>query len=315
MAKKKLPQIVKQIQKFPLREINYAYQKSISFSQFSTYMACPRKWQLQYKEGHYSESSINMTFGTALHETIQHYLTNIYEDSIAAADRVDLEEHFEESFRKAYLKDYKTNKKVHFSNPSEMNEFFEDGLEIIRFLKKKKGGYFSKRGWYLIGCEVPILLTPHPEYLNVLYKGYLDVVLYHEPTNIFEIIDIKTSTRGWSDKEKKDEIKQLQLILYKKFFAQQFNVPVDTINVKFFIVKRKIWENSDYPMSRIQEYAPASGKVKLNKATNYINDFIKEIFNQDGTHITKKYEATPSANSCRFCIFKDKKELCDKGVS
>jgi hypothetical protein len=315
LAKKKIPQIVKQIRKSPKRDIDYTFQKSISFSQFSTFQSCPRKWQLQYREGNYSDSSINMTFGTGLHETIQHYLTTMYDESIAAADRIDLEEHFEESFRKAYLKDYKSNKNVHFSNPEEMNEFFQDGIEIIRYLKKKKGSYFSKRGWHLIGCEVPILITPNPQYPNVLYKGYLDVVLYHEPTQTFEIIDIKTSTSSWNDKQKKDEIKQFQLILYKKFFAQQFNIPVDSIDVKFFIVKRKIWENSDFPIPRIQIHIPPSGKVKLNKATTYINDFISNIFNQDGTPVMKKFTATPSANSCKFCMFANKPDLCDKGVS
>jgi hypothetical protein len=73
------------------------------------------------------------------------------------------------------------------------------------------------------------MVNPNPQYPNILYKGYLDVVLYHEGTNSFKILDIKTSTRGWGDKEKKDEIKQYQLILYKKFFAQQFNVPIDNI--------------------------------------------------------------------------------------
>jgi hypothetical protein len=77
----------------------------------------------------------------------------------------------------------------------------------------------------------------------------LDVVLYHEPTNSFKIIDIKTSTKGWSDYEKKDETKQFQLILYKHFFAKQFGVEIDKIDIEFFIVKRKIWAESPYPIS------------------------------------------------------------------
>ena len=43
-----------------------------------------------------------MTFGTALHEVIQHYLDKIYEVSGAAADRIDLEELFEDTLRKCY---------------------------------------------------------------------------------------------------------------------------------------------------------------------------------------------------------------------
>jgi hypothetical protein len=314
--KKKIPAIVKQIQKQPINEVNYATQKSISYSQLSMYTNCPHKWSLQYKDGHYtSEASIHMTFGTALHETLQHYITTIYEISGAEADRIDLDAYFEERFRETYLKDYKSNKKVHFSDPVQMKEFFEDGLEIIKVVKKNRGSHFGKRGWYLVGCEVPIVLTPLPQFSNVLYKGYLDVVLYHEPTNSFKILDIKTSTKGWSDYEKKDETKQFQLILYKHFFAKQFGVEVDKIDIEFFIVKRKIWKESPFPLSRIQEFTPASGKVKLNKAVNAITSFIEGVFNTNGSYKDITHEPNPSLNSCKYCPFKDNKELCNKGIN
>ena len=32
---------------------------------------------------------------------------------------------------------------------------------------------------------------------NVLFIGYLDIVMYNETLNKFKIIDIKTSTKGW----------------------------------------------------------------------------------------------------------------------
>lgn len=314
--KKKVPQLVKQIQKHTLKEINYAFEKAISYSQVSMFLNCPHKWSLQYKDGYYqSESSIHMTFGTALHEALQHYITTIYNISGAEADRIDLEEYFEERFRETYLKDYKSNKNVHFSNSFEMREFFEDGLAILNFVKKKRGGYFSKRDWYLVGCELPLLLNPHPQFKNILYKGYLDVVLYHEPTNKFKIIDIKTSTRGWDDKTKKDETKQLQLILYKKYYSQQFGVPEENISVEFFIVKRKVWEESPYPISRIQEYKPASGKVKMNKAVNTVNSFIEEVFNYDGSYKDKQFEPNPSKFNCMFCPFSNNKELCNASIS
>lgn len=314
--KKKIPQLVKQIQKQPLREVKYGIEKSISYSQVSMFLNCPHKWSLQYKDGYYqSESSIHMTFGTALHEALQHYITTIYNVSGAEADRINLEEYFETRFRETYLKDYKSNNKVHFSDPVEMREFFDDGLAILNFIKKKRGGYFGKRGWYLVGCEVPLVLNPHPHFKNVLYKGYLDVVLYHEPTNKFKIIDIKTSTRGWDDKTKKDETKQLQLVLYKKYYSQQFGVPEDNIDIEFFIVKRKVWEESPYPISRIQEYVPASGKVKMNKAMNTVNSFIEEVFNHDGSYKDKRFEPNPNKFNCMYCPFKDNKDLCNASVS
>ena len=38
----------------------------------------------------------------------------------------------------------------------EMIEFYNHGLLIIDYFKKHRGEYFSKRGYKLIGCEVPI---------------------------------------------------------------------------------------------------------------------------------------------------------------
>jgi hypothetical protein len=86
------------------------------------------------------------------------------------------------------------------------------------------------------------------------------------------------------------------------------------LNVEFFIVKRKVWEQSEFPISRIQEFRPASGKVKLNKAYTAINDFVGIAFNSNGTHNTKIHLPNPSAHNCKFCPFKDNKELCDKGL-
>lgn len=316
MAKKKIPSILKEIRNRPDREVNYAYEKAISYSQMSMYRSCPKKWALQYRDGHYiSESSIHMTFGTAIHETIQNYLDVMYEQSAAAADRIDLIQYFEERFRETYLKDYKSNKNVHFSNSVEMKEFFDDGVEILNYIKKKRGQYFSKRGWHLVKCELPILITPNNAYKNVLYRGYLDIVLYHEPTNTIKIIDIKTSTRGWGDKDKKNEDKQFQLLLYKKFFAQQYNFPIENIDIEFFIVKRKLYESEEFVIPRIQLFKPASGKIKMGKAEKAMNEFIEQTFTPDGKYNQGYYPSNPSKFNCNFCPFKGNKELCEAGSS
>ena len=317
MAKKKkvLP-LIKEIRKKSVREVNYGYEKAISYSQLSMYRSCPKKWSLQYRDGHKtSEQSIHMTFGTAVHEAIQHYLDTMYATSGAAADRIDIEEYFEECFRKTYLKDYKKNKNVHFSNPAEMKEFFDDGMNILNYFKKKRNAHFTKKGWHLVQCELPMLVSPNTTYKNVLYRGYLDVVMYHEPTNTIKIIDIKTSTRGWGAREKKNEDKQFQLILYKKFFAQQYDFPVENIDIEFFIVKRKLYESEDYVIPRIQIFKPASGKIKMSRAEKAMNEFIKDVFTLDAKFKEDVMIPNPSKWNCGFCPYKNKKELCNVGIS
>lgn len=313
MTKTKIPEVIKRIKKFKPLEINYAYQKSISYSQLSMYSSCPKKWAYQYRdENKIYTPSINMTFGTAIHETIQKYLHVMYEESGAQADRINLEELFEDRFRENYNSEYIKNNKIHFSNPTEMKEFYDDGLAILDFFKKRRKEYFNSRGWHLIGVEVPIVLSPDPRYNNVIFNGFIDLVMYHEPTNRFIIYDIKTSTRGWSDKEKKDEIKQFQIILYKIYFSEIFGVDADDIGVEFFILKRKIWEDSEFPQKRIQEFSPADGKIKRGKAKSALINFIDSVFNIDGSYKNTDHKATPSKEACRYCPYK--KDLCKEAI-
>jgi len=306
--KKKIPQIVKDIRNFKPQEINWATQKVISYSQFSMFTECPKKWSLQYREGHKQfTSTIHTVFGTALHEVLQHYLDVMYEKSGAEADRINTYDMFEEKLREEYALQYKKNNYQHFSNPQEIRQFFDEGIEIIRDFAKNRSKHFSKRGWWLVGCEVPIQITPNPLKPNVIYNGFLDVVMYHEPTDTFKIIDIKTSRQGWNDKVKKDELKQFQLILYKKFFSELFNVDPKKIEIEYFIVKRQLYEHEDFVIKRIQTFSPPSGKIKQKRAEDALQTFITEAFDKEGY---KEVEHQPRENNnCRWCLF-HKTHLC-----
>mgnify|MGYP003624734054 CR=1 len=310
MSKRKVPNIVKEIRNYIPETLNHAYQKNVSFSQLSMFRQCPKKWSLQYKEGHKQYTpTIHTVFGTALHEAVQHYLTVMYDESAAAADREDIIGMFEDCLREEYQKQYKRSNS-HFSSPDQLREFYDDGVTIINYLIKNRNKYFSKRGWYLAGCEVPIMIMPNKRYTNVLYQGFLDVVLYHEPTKKFHIIDIKTSTSGWNARAKKDEDKQFQLILYKKFFSETFNVPLDDIDIEFFIVKRRLYKSEDYVIPRIQQFKPASGKVKMNRASKALEEFITKAFDREG-YAEVEHTPTPDNpnNNCNWCAF-HKTHLC-----
>lgn len=311
---RKIPKIVREIQKNPPEKVDYSYQKNISYSQLSIYNGCPFRWKLQYKDKKRKfTSSIHTVFGTALHEVIQNYLDVMYSQSGAAADRLQLDFRFQKTFIEEYQKQYKKNKNTHFSSAEEMREFYEDGVEILKFFKKNRAKYFSRRGTYLVGCEVPLNIAPNPIKPNLIFTAYLDVVIYEEAIDKFTILDIKTSTSGWKDYQKKDENKINQLILYKKFFSEQYNIPLEKIKVEFFITKRKIWEDSPYPIPRIQEFKPADGKIKLNNATQNLNKFLTECFNNQGKIKDIEYPKQPSKWNCKFCPYADDDDLCGKG--
>lgn len=312
VSKNTTPQIVKEIQNFTPPEVKFGYQKVISFTQLSMFNQCPLRWSLQYKDGYKDFTpSIHTVFGSSIHETIQHYLTTFYEKSGTEADKENLVELFEDKFRTQYKTQYDKNNNIHFSDPEELRDFYIDGAQILEYFKKKRAKYFSKRGWYLVGCEIPLKLPPNPKYKNVIFQGHLDIVMYNEELDKFYIIDIKTSKASWGKFKKTDNNVTSQLVLYKYFFSQQFNIPLDKIEIEFFIVKRKLYENIDFAQSRIQSFKPPSGKIKIKQALDSLNNFVVAVFNEDATYIDKNHPNKVSS-LCSYCQFNNRSDLCDK---
>jgi hypothetical protein len=312
VAKKKSTEIELKIKNYQKPEINHAFQKSVSYSQFSMWASCPHKWYLTYVENKQPyQASIHTVFGTAFHETIQDYITVMYNESGAAADRMDLIALFQSKFSEVYAKEYKAAG-AHFTNAEEMGNFFEDATAILNFIKKNRNKLFTIRKMRLLGIEIPLLLNVAN---NVFLKGFIDFVLYDEELDKVYIYDIKTSTRGWSDYEKKDDNKIAQILLYKEYFSKQFGFDVEKIEVEYFIVKRKIWEQSEYPTPRTQSFKPASGKNKRKQAVENFQSFIKDCFDEGGKPQLKSYLKNVGESSCKWCPYKDSPELCDKVAS
>tara|TARA_A100001201_G_scaffold104768_1_gene89768 strand:- start:1727 stop:2554 length:828 start_codon:yes stop_codon:yes gene_type:complete len=271
---------------------------------------CPQRWKLNYIDKiTESEPSIHLLFGTAMHEVIQSWLEVMYHDSVKNANKINLEQRLHDKM----MKQFQIEKKRFGKNPctlEELREFFNDGVEILDFVKKKRGEYFSKRGYKLIGCEVPINVELKK---NIKMVGYLDLVILDEITNTLKIYDIKTSTMGWNKWMKKDENKTQQLLLYKQFYSKQYNHPIEKIEVEYFIVKRKLYENAMFPQKRVQKFSPASGTVSMNKVAKRLDTFLDLAFDDEGNRISENIIPTPSKKSCKWCEFKNT-QYCSVGV-
>ena len=271
---------------------------------------CPERWKLNYVDKlRVFETNIFLIFGTAMHEVIQTWLEVMYNDSIKNADKLNLEQRLHDKL----IEGFKKAKEEEGKDPctkEQLKEFFQDGIDILDFVKKRRADYFSKRGYKLIGCEVPIDVDLRK---NVKMVGYLDIVILDEYHNILKIYDIKTSTQGWNKWQKKDENKTQQLLLYKQFYAKQYNHPIDKIEVEYFIVKRRLWENAMFPQKRVQKFSPASGTVSMNKVAKRLDTFLDLAFDDNGEQITDNIIATPSKKACKWCEFR-KTEHCSVGV-
>ena len=283
--------------------------KKVSYSQFSLYHQCPNRWKLDYIDGlRTHEQSIHTLFGSCMHETIQHWLQIVYNDSVKAANNVDFAKMLKELLMSKYKQSI-TEGQAHYSTPQELTEFYNDGIVILDYLRKKRTSYFTTKGTKLVGIEIPLELQIKN---NITFVGFIDLVMFDEINQKVKIYDIKTSTMGWNKYQKADLGKTAQLILYKEFYAKQFNVDVDDVDVEYIILRRKINENLEFAPKRIQTFVPSSGKPTRNKVAKLFSNFIDNCFTQEGEYRTNTQYPAIKQKLCSYCPYDKDEERCPK---
>ena len=282
---------------------------NISYSQMSLWTNCPKQYKLRYVDKVSKfVSNIHLIFGTAMHTVVQSWLDTIYKETATKADNMDLNMMLKDELISEFLKANEKDGQAPCTK-DQIGEFYDDGVAILDYLKKRRADYFSKKGWKLVGCEIPIGV-PLKEKVRMI--GYLDVVLRHESGRV-KIIDLKTSTMGWNKYVKADKVKAAQLLLYKMFYAEQKFVDPKDIDIEFFILKRKLYEKADFPQKRIQKFVPANGTVSLGRARQMLDTFVTNTFDDKGKYIVENLTATPSKKACRWCEFLNTKD-CTEGI-
>jgi len=275
-------------------------KKTVSFSQLSMYSECQYKWYLNYVKD-LSTDTINshLIFGSAMHHVLQAYLKVMYEATAKQADELDLNGMLHTCMVDEFLKAKSQMGGVDPATKEEMLEFYKDGIEILAFFKKHRGDYFNRKGYSLVGVEIPLSKELNA---GVQFRGYIDIVIKDDISGRLKIIDFKTSTNGWKEYAKKDTAKTSQLVLYKKFYADLFGIAIDKIDVEFLILKRKLYENCDFPQKRVQRFSPASGKVSVNQTTALLNEFVNHAFLPSGGYNeTATYVKAVNPKKCDWC--------------
>ena len=297
----------------PKREstINSAYQKSVSYSQYSMYKQCNFRWYLNYvKKQRVFKPSIHTLFGTSFHETIQEYLRLMYEESVKKSEEFDYENFLKERMIANYKEEMEKNKDEHYVKKEDFNAFIQDGVNIMSWVKKNRKKYFTTRKVKLIGIEIPMEQYIVEDIPNVIMQGYIDIIFYDEDLKKYTVIDFKTSTSGWKDADKKDDMKLSQLLLYKHFYSRALKISPEDVDVMFMIVKRRPFISEDFPTHWVQEIKPAQGKAKLKKAVEDFEAFVRDCFTKDAKYIDREYPKSPE--NCKFCEFLNKPEICSK---
>jgi len=297
---KKLKGLVKKVWESKIKQ-SPSKNKHISYSSLSTYNKCPKLWELQYLRKIIPfKQNIYTCFGTAMHETMQTWLETMYHDKVKTGMEMDLDQLLYDNMVKSYKQGKAQNGHEHFSSEKELTQFWIEGKNILSYLKKKKNAYFTTKTMQLAGIETLLYQEIKP---GVVFKGLVDLVFYHPTTDRWTIMDIKTSTSGWRDAQKKNPNLTAQVILYREFFAKQFNIDKDKIDVEFFIVKRRVPAQAEFAsmQKRVQQFSPSSGPRKTKQVIESMNKFIDEVVGEDGQYIDKEYKCSNPFGKCEHC--------------
>lgn len=282
-------------------------KKIVSFSQFTNWFTCSHKWYRDYilKEKSFEDNLI-MSFGTAIHETIQNFLKVLFHESEAAAVAIDNMAFFTAAFKK------EIEKKSIPHTPAEFAGFVEDGKNILEeFLEpSNRMRHFARDKWELLAIEDDLNVEIRN---NVMLNGKLDIVLKEKATGNIRIVDFKTSTNGWNNYQKEDFTKTSQLVLYKALYSKRNNIPLNKIQVEFIILKRKLYEDSNYEQSRLQIFKPESFQSNVLQVIQEFGKFVDTCFTAEGQHKTDiVYPKIPGKNkkNCKYCPYLKNKK-CD----
>lgn len=299
--------------------------KTVSFSQYAKWLKCPMDWKLSYidKLSPY-DANINTIFGTGVHEALQEFLRLLYSPGGAPlADSLDYMAVFNKTF------DEEVKRDLTIATP-EQALLTEEELDVLGVITTEKVEsfrndakvilehvtspsirmkHFPSKKYDVVGIELPLEIPIRGG--TILYKGFLDIVLRDKITNKILILDFKTSTMGWNKWQKQDRTKIDQLLLYKRFYNQLYKVPMSDIEVEFFIVKRKLYEDVEFPQQRIQRISPPDGKQSMKQVETTFLEFINECFDQSGEqNKSGKYLKNPGKGrkNCKYCLFKELKD-------
>jgi hypothetical protein len=283
----------------------------VSFSQYSMWSSCPHQYKLNYidKLGE-SSSNIHTIFGTAMHETIQHYLSVMYGVSKKQADEINMDKLLLEKMREAYKGEADKMSEGTPCTQIQLEEFYGDGRRILAWLDKHMHKFYSKSGFDLVGIEIPLNATIKE---GVHFIGFIDIVIRDLASNEIIIIDLKTSTMGWNQYQKADKMKNSQILLYKKYYSELFNIPLQKIKVEYQILRRKLPEDSAFPVPHVSKHVPAHGSPSVKKVYDEFMEFINTVFDDGGGFKDIEFPKVPGAakKNCKFCEFGNR-GICDK---
>ncbi len=239
----------------------------ISYSELKNWHHCPFYHKLvNIQKLKVFEGNEYTAFGTALHSVCEDLLT----------DEVDIPkpELFNQKFRDEIkkLKSEEINKKL-------IVDMFAQGGKLSEQVLPSLESYFDD-------CEVFMaeekLYEPISGADDYLFKGYVDLIV-KEGDN-YHIIDWKTCSWGWDSRKRSDKMILYQLVLYKHFFCQKYDISPNMVHTHFGLLKRTSKKNI------VELFKVTSGPKRIENALELLHKAIQTI--KSGVHIKNKLSCT-----------------------
>lgn len=282
------------------------YIEKVSYSNISTFLQCQRKWKLTYIDKlDKKQDSADTIYGTVIHEAIQKFLHYYYSNTLTTlqANKQKLLEQYSifimNGLEQGFIKKLNLSYQI-------TEQYLGYGMELIKQFIPHVNKWFSKSGMELQGTEIQLNIN-EPNW-KIRFNGYIDILLHDKKNNRYKIIDLKTSRTSWNDNQKNDQVKRLQLLLYKIFLSQLKSIPLQNIDIEFLILKKIVFQGQ-YKVSRIQKYQPPHGKATINKAVKLFNETLKEMEILCESKLQGEMNPT---NYCNWCSFYKEKQLCSR---
>lgn len=242
----------------------------VSFSELRDWVECSWRHKLKHIDGiDLDDRGPALDFGTAVHAACERYVMTRELNAAIAVDGI----------KKAWKKYGYDNEKEYIAQAEAII------AEVPTFLDS------TFPGWKVITAE-------HKLYERVdgheqAFKGFIDAVIEapgKRSKQLIWLLDWKTTSWGWSREKKSDELTRAQLILYKYFWCQEFNIedPRD-VRCAFVLLKRTANDGQRCGLVTV-----SVGDKTTARTMKKVNNMLRGM---------KKGLALKNRFSCRYCPY------------
>ena len=261
----------------------------VSYSEVSTWQACPWRHKLAYIDGLSEfEPSPYLDYGTILHDAVESFLKSSKIDLDSVHEKIrdvwkkrgfDTDVFIKAQTARADSQGWKYK---HVSLDGWLRSAKNSLDQLPEFLDEKFPG------WKPYAAEHNVYEPVYgPE--EGKFKGFIDCVI-ELPSGKHVVIDWKTAgPRGWSKDQRRDFLKQAQIVLYKHYWMQVTGKPSRDVKTCFVLLKR-----DSKPGRSVDIVEVSSGPKMLARANKMVSGMLMGM---------RKGFTPKNKLSCKFCEF------------